>query len=138
MRPGGRPLRADWTDTGECHNYEKADITNGRVFRVVYGSPKPFKGDIAKLTDAELLKFQFHTNDWFVRQSRLVLQERAAAGKLEKETIEDARKFMNMADAVTSKLRLMWALHVMGGLTAEEAQGVHFKLGSRGRRSWDR
>ncbi len=118
--PEGGLYVADWTDTGECHNYEKADITNGRVFRVVYGSPKPFKGDIAKLTDAELIKFQFHTNDWFVRQSRLVLQERAAAGKLEKETIEDARKFMNMADAVTSKLRLMWALHAMGGLTAED------------------
>jgi hypothetical protein len=48
----------------------------GRVFRVVYGTPKPWKGDVAKLTDGELLKMQFHSNEWFVRQSRRVLQER--------------------------------------------------------------
>ena len=25
---------ADWCDTGECHNYEVADMTNGRIVKV--------------------------------------------------------------------------------------------------------
>ena len=118
--PEGGLYVSDWTDTGECHNYEKVDLTNGRVFRVVFGTPKPWKGDVAKLTDAELLKMQFHSNEWFVRQARRVLQERAAAGKLAKDTIEDARMLMTMTDNVHTKLRMMWVMHVIGGTTADD------------------
>ncbi len=47
---------------------------------MAYGTPTPFKGDVSKLSDAELLKLQEHKNDWFVRHARRVLQERAVAG----------------------------------------------------------
>jgi putative membrane-bound dehydrogenase-like protein len=115
--PEGGLYVADWTDTGECHNYDKADLTNGRIFRVVHGTPKPWKGDVAKLTDTELLKMQGHPNDWFVRQARRVLQERAAAGKLEKDTLDELRTIAIMTDNIPQKLRMMWAAHVAGGLT---------------------
>jgi putative membrane-bound dehydrogenase-like protein len=118
--PEGGLYASDWTDTGECHNYDKADTTNGRVYRVVYGTPKPFAGDVAKLADAELIKLQIHPNEWLVRQARRVLQERAAAGKLPKETVEALRKHMTGTDDVTWKLRAVWALHAVGGLTVED------------------
>ncbi|MDB5308468.1 MAG: dehydrogenase [Gemmataceae bacterium] len=118
--PDGGLYVADWTDTGECHNYDKADTTNGRIYRVVYGTPKPWKGDLAKLPDAELIKLQIHANDWVVRQARRVLQERAAAGKLEKTTVEELRRQMKGSDDVPWKLRGVWALHVVGGMTAED------------------
>ena len=44
--PNGSVYVTDWTDTGECHNYDKADTSNGRIYRVTYGSPKPFRGDV--------------------------------------------------------------------------------------------
>lgn len=117
--PEGGLYVADWTDTGECHNYDKADVTNGRIFRVVHGTPKQWKGDVAKLTDGELLKLQGHPNDWFVRQARRVLQERAAAGKLGKDTLEDLRMLAIMTDNTQAKLRMMWAAHVAGGLSED-------------------
>jgi putative membrane-bound dehydrogenase-like protein len=118
--PEGGLYVSDWTDTGECHNYDKADRTNGRIFRVVHGTPKPWKGDVAKLTDAELMKMQFSSNEWFVRMARRVLQERAAAGKLEKETLDEARVVLNMTDNLHQKLRMMWAVHVIGGIEDDQ------------------
>ncbi|HXD85925.1 MAG TPA: PVC-type heme-binding CxxCH protein [Urbifossiella sp.] len=118
--PDGGLYVSDWSDTGECHNYDRVDLTNGRIFRVVHGTAKPWRGDVAKLSDAELLKLQFHTNDWFTRQARCVLQERAAAGKIAKEIIPEARKLMTMADSVNTKLRLVWTLHILGGLTDDD------------------
>ncbi|MBN9517625.1 c-type cytochrome [bacterium] len=117
--PEGGLYVTDWSDTGECHNYDKADLTNGRVYRVVHGTPKRWAGDVAKLPDAELVKLLIHQNDWFVRQARRVLQERAAAGKLEKDTRETLVRLTKATDDVTWKLRYMWALHVVGGMTPE-------------------
>lgn len=117
--PEGGLYVADWTDTGECHNYDKADVSNGRIFRVVHGTPKQWKGDVAKLTDGELLKMQGHSNDWFVRQARRVLQERAAAGKLEKDTLDELRMLAIMTDNTQAKLRMIWAAHVAGGLSED-------------------
>jgi len=117
--PEGGLYVTDWSDTGECHNYDKADLTNGRVYRVVHGTPKRWTGDVAKLSDAELVKLQIHANDWFVRQARRVLQERAAAGKLEKDTKESLVRMVKGTDDVTWKLRAMWGLNAVGGLTPE-------------------
>ncbi|MFO0801161.1 MAG: PVC-type heme-binding CxxCH protein [Gemmataceae bacterium] len=117
--PEGGLYVTDWSDTGECHNYDKADLTNGRVYRVVHGTPKRWAGDVSKLPDAELVKLQIHKNDWFVRQARRVLQERAAAGKLEKDTKESLVRMVKGTDDVTWKLRAMWALHVVGGMTPD-------------------
>jgi putative membrane-bound dehydrogenase-like protein len=106
---------SDWTDTGECHNYEQVDRSNGRIYKVTYGKPAPFRGDVAKLSDAELVKLQLHKNDWQVRHVRQVLQERAAAGKLEKGTHEALRTILGGNADVTRQLRALWALHVTGG-----------------------
>lgn len=111
--PEGGLYVSDWCDTGECHNYDKADTTNGRIYRVVYKNATPFKGDISKLTDAELVKLQLHANDWFVRKARRVLQERAAAGKLDKGTPDALRAILTGEKDVPKRLRALWALEAI-------------------------
>lgn len=82
--PEGALYVSDWSDTGECHNYDVADTTNGRIYRVAYGAPKKFDGDVSKMTDAELWRLHTSGNEWLVRKARRVLQERSVAGKLAK------------------------------------------------------
>ncbi|HEY1186545.1 MAG TPA: PVC-type heme-binding CxxCH protein, partial [Gemmata sp.] len=118
--PEGGLYVSDWCDTGECHNYDRADTTNGRIYRVVYKGAKHFKGDISKLTDAELVKLQLHPNDWFVRKARRVLQERAAAGKLAKETPDALRALLKDEKEAPKRLRALWALDVIGHNTTAE------------------
>jgi putative membrane-bound dehydrogenase-like protein len=119
--PDGGVYITDWTDTGECHNYDKVDLTNGRIYKVTHGKPKPLQGDISKLSGAELVKLQAHKNDWQVRHARRVLQERAAAGKLEKETIAALRAVLGGKGDEKHRLRALWALHAVDALkpTAE-------------------
>jgi len=115
--PDGALYVSDWCDTGECHNYDKCDTSNGRIFRVSYGDPKQWKGDVSKLTDAELVKMTvFASNEWFSRKARRVLQERAAEKKLEKETVEALRKEVAAKHEPPYSLRAMWALTVTGEL----------------------
>src|SRR5688572_24735631 len=58
--PDGGVFVSDWCDTGECHNYDKADTTNGRVHKVVYREVRPWRGDLSKLNDVELVKLLTH------------------------------------------------------------------------------
>jgi putative membrane-bound dehydrogenase-like protein len=112
--PDGGVYVSDWTDTGECHNYKEVDRTNGRIYKVTFGDVKPLKAfDLAKLSDAELVKLQLHKNDWYVRHARRLLQERAAGKKLEKGTADALRKILKENPDVTRKLRAMWALHAV-------------------------
>jgi putative membrane-bound dehydrogenase-like protein len=112
--PDGGVYVSDWTDTGECHNYEKVDQTNGRIYKVVYGKPKPWKGDLSKLSDAELVKLQQHKNDWFVRHARRLLQERAAADKWKGDGADDLLKCAKDDPDVRRRLRALWTLHAAG------------------------
>lgn len=108
--PEGGLYVSDWCDTGECHNYDKCDITNGRIYRVVYKDAKPWKGDVSKLSDAELVKLQLSPNDWFVRKARRVLQERAAAGKLDSGRLAPLGAILHGGANVREQLRAMWTL----------------------------
>lgn len=76
--------------------------------------------NLAALRDGELVKLQLHTNDWFVRHARRILQERAVAGKLEPGTHAALQKIVRENKDVTRRLRAMWALHVTDGLNAPE------------------
>jgi putative membrane-bound dehydrogenase-like protein len=118
--PDGGVFVSDWTDTGECHNYEVVDRTNGRIYKIVHGQPTPFAGDLAKLSDAELVKLQLHKNDWFVRHARRLLQERAIGGKLDKGTHPALWTILKDNPDVTRKLRALWALHVSNGLEEKD------------------
>ncbi len=110
--PDGGVYVSDWNDTGECHNYEVVDRTNGRIYKVTYGDTKPWRGDLSKLPDAELIDLTTHKNQWLVRHARRVLQERRAAGK----KIDSAPLLTMLAEekADVDVLAALWTLHAIG------------------------
>ena len=110
--PDGGVFVSDWSDLGECHDNDGVHRTSGRIYKITYGQPKPL-GDLnlARLTDAELVKLQLHKNDWYVRHARRLLQERAAAGRLSKGTSVALLKILHDNPDETRKLRALWALH---------------------------
>ncbi len=113
--PDGGVFVSDWSDLGECHDNDGVHRTSGRIYKVTYGQPKPL-GDLnlARLSDAELVKLQLHKNDWYVRHARRLLQERAAAGKLSQGTAAALLKILKDHPDETRKLRALWALHSAG------------------------
>ncbi len=112
--PDGQAYVIDWYDKQQCHTGNPAnhDLSNGRIFKVVYGKPLPVKADLTKMSDDELVALMLHKNDWFVRHARKELQRRQPGspvhGKLE--------VLLGHADP-TRVLRALWALHVTGGFT---------------------
>lgn len=116
--PEGALYVSDWTDTGECHNYDIADTSNGRIYRVAYGSPRPFQGDVSKFSHEELVRALVSKNEWLARKARQVLQERAHAGATVATLIADL-PITEPATEYQQKLRKLWALHAVGGLTED-------------------
>jgi hypothetical protein len=109
----------DWHDTGECHNYDKVH-PSGRLYKVDYGTPKPVHPDLHKASDDDLVKAQLHKNDWWVRQARHVLQERASAGKLKAEVAEKLGAMLNEQKDAPRKLRALWALYCIGATNEKQ------------------
>ena len=87
--PDGGVFILDWSDTGECHDHDGVHRTSGRIYKVTHGTPaRMATRDIAKLAESELVALHRHPNEWFVRQARRVLADRAARG----EPLEESRK----------------------------------------------
>ena len=106
--PDGGVYVTDWTDTGECHDYDHCDTTNGRIYKITYGTPKPVKVDLAKLSTLELVQLQRHRNEWFGRHARRLLHERAIDKKLpEEQGLSWCRALDDEKDPRVA-LRLLW------------------------------
>src|SRR5262249_40213632 len=117
--PDGGVFMSDWCDAGECHDYIDIHRENGRIYKIRHGPPPaapPAPIDLARLSDAALVQLQLHKNDWFVAQSRRLLQERFAGGKLDPETRPQLVRMLREQVEATRQLRALWALHVTGGL----------------------
>ena len=119
--PDGNVYLIDWYDKQACHRPEPEvwDRTNGRIYKVTYRGTKPVVGiDLQKCSDEELVNYQLHENDWYVRHARRILQERSEAysrdaersGKVRTALEEIATKHPDE----TRRLRALWALHVTG------------------------
>ena len=116
--PDGSVFMSDWTDIGECHDNDGVHRTSGRIYKVSYGevdNPGPL--NLAAKSNLELVAYQLHKNDWYVRHARRILQERYVAGK----DIQDARKellrlFKEPGQTVDRQLRFVWTLHSIGGV----------------------
>ncbi len=112
--PDGSVYMIDWYDKNACHRRDKElwDRTNGRVYQVRYGTPNTISVDLSSLTDAELVEFQLHENEWQVRMARRILQERAAAGKINRDAVaKRLRQIAHDHEDVPQRLRGVWALH---------------------------
>jgi putative membrane-bound dehydrogenase-like protein len=113
--PDGGVFVADWSDTGECHEFTGVHRTSGRIYKITYGEPKrPIVGDLAKLSSRELVNLQRHTNEWFARQARLQLAGRAAAGQSLEPEQKQLREMIERESDGVVKLRALWSLHVIG------------------------
>lgn len=131
--PDGQVYVIDWYDKQACHTGNPADHdrSNGRIFKISYGEPKPVKVDLRKRSDAELAKLQLEPNDWYVRHARRLLQERAPAADAKALLL----KVLRDDPDETRRLRAMWALHAIGGFS-EEAATAALKDGSPYVRGW--
>ncbi|WP_020468841.1 PVC-type heme-binding CxxCH protein [Zavarzinella formosa] len=108
--PDGNVYMIDWYDKQTCHRPEPEiwDRTNGRVYKIVHESTIPVKGlDLQKLSDEELVKLQLSDNEWMVRHSRRILQERVG---IDTRHLRDVLKVVvDVQPGHDSKrLRLMW------------------------------
>jgi putative heme-binding domain-containing protein len=124
--PDGSAYLIDWYDRNACHrvNPEIWDRTNGRVYNIAYGVPNRTTVDLAKLSDAELAKLAWHKNDWYVRVSRRLLQERVASGKFDGDSVaQEIEKLLGSSDE-TRVLRGLWLGHATGILDDEKLQAL--------------
>ena len=121
--PDGQMVLIDWYDRNQCHHgdNEKHDRGNGRIFKVVYdrATATPVRVDLARESDARLVELLGHDNDWFVRHARRLLQERAAAGRLAADTPRLLDAKLAAAPTPATRLRVVWALHVIGQLSQD-------------------
>jgi putative membrane-bound dehydrogenase-like protein len=116
--PAGDCYVIDWSDTGECHDYDVTDRAHARMYRVAYEGTKPVKVDLEKETDDKLVDMQLLTNEWYVRHAREVLRDRAPLkGPIEARLIAMAETDKDPVH----RLRAMWMLH-MCGADGEEAR----------------
>jgi len=119
--PDGAVYVIDWTDTQHCHNPddEKWDRSNGRIYRISWKETyKPVKVELNKAPDNALAQLATHSNDWYPRMARRLLQERAEfGGGL------DVAAVHYLTIAMTAKqrgflLQAFWMLHAAKGLDA--------------------
>ena len=126
--PDGAVYVSDFSDTGECHHHINTQKHTGRIFKIAYGKPKTWQGDLNQLSNEELLKMQSHKNDWFVRHARRILQERQA-------DTSALAKTLKAGSSVPLRLRALWALRVTGHLKEETLSGL-LKDSSEHLRAW--
>ena len=124
--PDGGLYVSDWSDTGECHNYEVVDASNGRIYRTIYGDQKGWKGNIATMTDDDLVKAIISKNEWLSRKARQQLQERAHRDpKVATKLADDVRKLWKADVSPPELLRLVWALASMDQLKPNDLDTLY-------------
>lgn len=113
--PDGSVYVLDWSDTGECHEHDGVHRRSGRVFRFAYGDqPDQPPPDLTELSIAELVKLHSHTNEWFVRQARRELADRAARQIELQAANDDLRGMLAQESVVVLRLRALWTLYTLG------------------------
>jgi putative membrane-bound dehydrogenase-like protein len=117
--PDGGVYVSDFSETGECHHRHNTRKQTGRIYKITYGKPKPWRGDIGKLGSVELAKLQSHPNEWFVRHARRVLQERADSTLGQAAIQSELNRLLSSSSDTIQRLRSLWVLHGIGELTAK-------------------
>jgi len=127
--PDGGVFVLDWSDTGDCHDYNGVHRTSGRIYKIIYqqierAAPSPVSTgaspvDLRKLSVSELVKLHTHANEWFSRRARLELTARAENGRDLETAREQLRELFDKQNDIVVKLRAFWTLYTIGA--AEEA-----------------
>ena len=116
LGPDGSIYAIDWHDSDICGR-KVLHRKTGRLWRISYGDVKyPVGMDLTKLPDFKLVAMHLNANEWYVRQARRLLQERALAGRLLPATLAGLRKILDQDPKVANRLRALWTLQLVGGL----------------------
>ena len=134
--PDGAVFVNDWSDTGECHESTGVNRTSGRIYKVSYGKThqSDFK-DLTKLGINELVELHASKNEWYVRQARVQLTQRAASGPDFETARKKLREFFQAQSDAVMKLRALWSLYAIGGAD-EEFLTAQLKDGNEYIRAW--
>jgi putative membrane-bound dehydrogenase-like protein len=117
--PDGAVYMLDWHDADICGTAIN-DAGTGRIYRFApKGLPGKTNLNLAALSDLQLVEQQTNRNDWYVRRARVLLQQRAAAGKLDAEVAPRLLEIFWSANTEALQLRALWALHVTNNLPAD-------------------
>src|SRR5439155_15269830 len=113
--PDGSVFCLDWSDIGECHEHDGVHRSSGRIYRVRYGTPAAVAApDLKAMSGRQLVDLHTHRNEWFVRQARQELANRAAVGKLAAEARAGLLAQLRQTDNTVVRLRALWTLHTLG------------------------
>jgi len=118
--PEGGVYLLDWHDQDVCGNAVKFP-NSGRVYRIMPSGNHPHLAvNLRTASDKELVEYQSHSNDWYVRQARTQLHYRFVSGNLDTDSVHDllSEQFENAVDS-GRRLRALWSLHVTGGLNTQ-------------------
>ncbi|MCE7040891.1 PVC-type heme-binding CxxCH protein [Dyadobacter sp. CY312] len=122
--PEGGLYVLDWHDADICGS----DVLNsetGRIFRIM---PKTSLaenwegryGDLDKFSDLKLADLQTSKSEWHARRGRIILQNRAAKGKITKQSLDRLTEIYTSNSNADYRLRAMWALQVANALGEKE------------------
>jgi len=129
--PDGGVYVADWSDTGECHDSTGVHRTSGRIYKITHGGNEgsvrgsaSLTGDVAvkarrpadltTLSVHELVLLHTHANEWFPRQARLQLLDRARNPADLRSATRDLRSLFDSEKNPVHQLRALWSLHALG------------------------
>ncbi len=117
--PDGAVYVLDWHDGDICGN-SLTEKETGRIYRL---APKGLPGksglNLAAQSDVELVGLLTHRNDWYSRRARILLQQRAAEGRLDRTVPARLWTLFNESKSSAHQLRALWALHVTQNLPAD-------------------
>ncbi|RCR67226.1 PVC-type heme-binding CxxCH protein [Larkinella punicea] len=117
--PDGGLYVLDWHDADICGK-EVLNSETGRIFRIMPKNSlaENWTGrysDLTKMTDQQLVGLQTVKSDWHARRARIILQNRAAKGKLGGQTHAQLRQLFETNANADWRLRALWTLHITGG-----------------------
>lgn len=116
----------DWSDTGECHNYDDATIhrENGRIFKVTYGEQRQKPVDLASLSDDQLIDLLGSKDGVKSSTARRILHERSAAKRLTPQAVDrlqkDVTAILELPQSpqdLPKSLNLLWTLESVRGIS---------------------
>ena len=122
--PDGNLFVLDWHDADICGK-EVLQKETGRVFRFAPVTSRALKfpnrnADLENLSDTDLIDMQRFESAWHSRRARLILQHRASTGELTDRARQAMRMQVEMSRNDSERLRMVWLLHVTGGLSSQD------------------
>jgi len=112
--PDGQVYFIDWYDRQQCHHngVNVHDRSNGRIFKLSHGDPKPGTPDLAKLPSPRLVALMDVSNEWYASHALRILHERG----LDLAASPNAMRGYLASQSPILRLRLLWALHAISGI----------------------